>query len=84
MLLLAAVALVMPAIFQLVDGGGLPAVGAELVSFGSTIETLSAIVAGLLMITYVAGLVFSLKTHRDLFNPDTRTRTHGGGRLASP
>ncbi len=70
MLLLAAVALVMPAIFQLVDGGGLPAVGAELVSFGSTIETLSAIVAGLLMITYVAGLVFSLKTHRDLFNPE--------------
>jgi Ca2+:H+ antiporter len=70
MLLLAAVALVMPATFQLVDGGGLPAVGAELVSFGSTIETLSAIVAGLLMITYVAGLVFSLRTHRDIFNPE--------------
>ncbi len=70
MLLLAAVALVMPAVFQLVDGGGLPAVGAERVSFGSTIETLSAIVAGLLMITYVAGLVFSLRTHRDIFNPD--------------
>ncbi|MGH2926440.1 MAG: calcium/proton exchanger [Solirubrobacterales bacterium] len=70
MLLLAAVALVMPAVFQLVDGGGLPAVGAERVSFGSTIETLSAIVAGLLMLTYVAGLVFSLKTHRDIFNPD--------------
>ena len=38
MLLLAAVALVMPAIFQLVDGDGLPAVGAERISFGSTIE----------------------------------------------
>jgi Ca2+:H+ antiporter len=70
MLLLAAVALVMPAVFQLVDGGGLPAVGAERVSFGSTVETLSAIVAGLLMITYVAGLVFSLRTHRDIFNPE--------------
>ncbi len=70
MLLLAAVALVMPAIFQLVDGDGLPRVGAERVSFGSTIEVLSAIVAGLLMATYVAGLVFSLKTHRDIFNPD--------------
>jgi Ca2+:H+ antiporter len=70
MLLLAAVALVMPAVFQLVDGGGLPAVGAERVSFGSTIDTLSAIVAGLLMITYLGGLVFSLRTHRDIFNPD--------------
>jgi Ca2+:H+ antiporter len=70
MLLLAAVALVMPATFQLVDGGGLPAVGAERVSFGSTVETLSAIVAGLLMITYVAGLVFSLRTHKDIFNPE--------------
>ncbi len=70
MLLLAAVALVMPAVFQLVDGGGLPAVGAERISFGSTIETLSAIVAGLLIITYVAGLVFSLRTHRDIFNPE--------------
>jgi Ca2+:H+ antiporter len=70
MLLLAAVALVMPAIFQLVDGDGLPAVGAERVSFGSTIELLSVVVAGLLMITYVAGLVFSLKTHRDIFNPE--------------
>jgi Ca2+:H+ antiporter len=70
MLLLAAVALVMPAVFQLVDGGGLPAVGAERVSFGSTIETLSAIVAGLLMLTYVTGLVFSLRTHRDIFNPE--------------
>ncbi len=70
MLLLAAVALVMPAIFQLVDGDGLPRVGAERVSFGSTIEVLSAIVAGLLIATYVAGLVFSLKTHRDIFNPD--------------
>jgi Ca2+:H+ antiporter len=70
MLLLAAVALVMPAVFQLVDGGGLPGVGVERISLGSTIETLSAIVAGLLMITYVAGLVFSLRTHRDLFNPE--------------
>jgi Ca2+:H+ antiporter len=70
MLLLAAVALVMPAVYQLVDGGGLPAVGAERVSFGSTVETLSAIVAGLLMITYVAGLVFSLRTHKDIFNPE--------------
>src|SRR5215208_7155223 len=70
MLLLAAVAMLLPAVFQLVHGKGLPPVGAEIVSFGSTIEVLSAIVAAVLIITYVAGLVFSLKTHRDMFNPD--------------
>ena len=35
----AAAAFAMPAVFQLVDGDGLPAVGAERSSFGSTIET---------------------------------------------
>jgi Ca2+:H+ antiporter len=70
MLLLAAVAMVMPAVFQLVHGDGLPRVGVEMVSFGSTIELLSGLVAGVLIATYVAGLVFSLKTHRDLFNPE--------------
>src|SRR5438067_3732499 len=40
-LLLAAVALAMPAIFQLVEGEGLPAPGAERVSFGSDVEHLS-------------------------------------------
>src|SRR5690348_5184568 len=48
MLLLAAVAMVLPAIFQLVHGGSLPRVGAEIVSFGSTLEVLSGIVAGIL------------------------------------
>jgi Ca2+:H+ antiporter len=70
MLLLAAVAMVMPAVFQLVNGDGLPRVGVEMVSFGSTIELLSGLVASVLIATYVAGLVFSLKTHRDLFNPE--------------
>src|SRR6059058_4100204 len=37
MLLLAAVAMVMPAVFQLVHGEGLPRVGVEMISFGSTI-----------------------------------------------
>jgi Ca2+:H+ antiporter len=69
MLLLAAAALVMPAIYELVDGRGLPKAGAEAVNYNSTIETLSAIVAGILILSYVAGLVFSLRTHRSLFNP---------------
>ena len=51
------------------QGGGLPSVNAEIVDFGSTVEKLSLAVAIVLMATYVAGLVFSLRTHRDLFNP---------------
>jgi Ca2+:H+ antiporter len=69
MLLLAAAAMVMPAIFELVDGSGLPAPGAERVNYDSTVEGLSAAVAGVLIFSYVAGLWFSLRTHRDLFNP---------------
>ena len=69
MLLLAAAALAMPAIFELVDGRGLPKPGAEIVNYDSDVETLSLIVAFVLMATYVAGLIFSLKTHRELFNP---------------
>jgi Ca2+:H+ antiporter len=70
MLLLAAAALIMPAIFELVEGRGLPAPGAELIDYGSTIEHLSLAVAIVLIVTYVAGLFFSLRTHRDIFNPD--------------
>ena len=70
MLLLAAAALLMPAIFVLVEGKGLPAPGAELVDYAGSVEHLSLAVAGVLMLTYVAGLFFSLKTHRDIFNPE--------------
>src|SRR3954467_2578426 len=69
MLMLALVALVFPAIFQLVHGGCLPRVGVEEVDFGSDLEKLSFGVAIVLLISYVAGLVFSLKTHRAVFNP---------------
>jgi Ca2+:H+ antiporter len=69
MLLLAAVALVMPTIFQLVAGGGLPQVGEERVDFGSELEQMSLIVAFILLGSYVAGLFFSLRSHRALFNP---------------
>jgi Ca2+:H+ antiporter len=70
MLLLAAAALVMPAIFELVEGKGLPRPGAEIVSYGSTVEHLSLAVAIVLIATYALGLLFSLKTHRDIFNPE--------------
>jgi len=70
MLLLAAAALLMPAIFELVEGRGLPAPGVEKINYGSTVEHLSLAVAAVLMLTYVCGLFFSLKTHRDIFNPE--------------
>ena len=70
MLLLAGAALVMPAIFELVEGQGLPSPGAEVVHYGPTVEHLSLAVAIVLIATYVAGLFFSLKTHRDIFNPE--------------
>jgi Ca2+:H+ antiporter len=69
MLLLAVIALILPAVFQLVHGGGLPAVGEKRVDFGSDLEKLSLGVSLVLLATYAAGLFFSLKTHRKTFNP---------------
>ncbi|HWC27679.1 MAG TPA: calcium/proton exchanger [Solirubrobacteraceae bacterium] len=76
MLLLAAVALVMPTIFQLVAGGGLPGVGEERVNFGSDLERMSLIVACLLLGSYLAGLFFSLRSHKALFNPTSEDEEH--------
>ena len=70
MLLLACVALIMPAIFELVIGGSLPSPTAESKHFPRDLEIMSAGVAVVLLGTYLAGLWFSLKTHRDLFNPE--------------
>jgi Ca2+:H+ antiporter len=78
MLLLAAVALVMPALFQLVSGGGLPKPEAKSVDFGGDIEHLSIGVALVLLVTYIAGLFFSLRTHKDLFNPEHHGDEHEG------
>ena len=71
MLLLATSALILPAIFQLVHGGGLPGVNQAEVRFSSDVQHLSLGVAVILIGSYVAGLWFSLKTHRDLFNVAT-------------
>jgi Ca2+:H+ antiporter len=69
MLLLALAALILPAAFQLIHGGALPGVGEERVDFGSDVERVSFGVAIVLLVTYAAGLLFSLKTHRAVFNP---------------
>ena len=78
MLLLATVALIMPAIFQLVSGGGLPDPTARAVEFSGDLKTLSVGVSVILLISYAAGLLFSLKTHKDLFNPSHDEDDHGG------
>ena len=51
---------------------------AESKHFNSDIETLSLGVAIVLMLTYVAGLFFSLRTHSDLFNPAHAEDDHVG------
>ena len=78
MLLLAVVALIMPALFELVQGTGLPRPDAEAVNYDSDVEKLSVGVAIVLLLTYVAGLVFSLRTHKDLFNPEHGEDDHVG------
>jgi Ca2+:H+ antiporter len=69
MLLLAVAALIMPAVFALVQGDGLPSAGSARVDFGPDLEHLSFAVACVLILSYAAGLLFSLKTHAHLFNP---------------
>jgi Ca2+:H+ antiporter len=69
MLLLACVALIMPAIYELVIGGSLPGPTEESKRFPSDLEVMSVGVSIVLLISYGFGLLFSLKTHRDLFNP---------------
>jgi Ca2+:H+ antiporter len=69
MLFLAVAALVMPAIFELVEGQGLPGIDQERVVFDDTVEELSLATAIVLIVSYGIGLIFSLRTHRELFNP---------------
>jgi Ca2+:H+ antiporter len=78
MLLLAAVVLVMPAIFELVAGAGLPSPKARAVDYPGEIEALSVGVALILLLSYGGGLLFSMRTHRDLFNPAHTADDHVG------
>lgn len=69
MLLLALATMVMPAVYELIAGTGLPSAGAERVDYDPTVEKISAIASVILLAGYGAGLLFSLVTHKDLFNP---------------
>jgi Ca2+:H+ antiporter len=78
MLMLATVALIMPAIFELVQGPGLPSPRDQAVAYPSDVLSLSVGVAIILLLSYAAGLLFSLKTHAHLFNPAHDEDDHGG------
>ncbi len=69
MLLLAAAALTMPAIFELVKGHHLPLPGVDRMVYDHSVQHLSLAIAIVLILAYAASLLFSLKTHRGLFNP---------------
>jgi Ca2+:H+ antiporter len=78
LLLLATVALIMPAIFELVQGPGLPGPRDEAVAYPADVLSLSVGVAIVLLLSYGAALLFSLKTHAHLFNPAHEEDDHGG------
>jgi Ca2+:H+ antiporter len=69
MLILAVFALTLPVVFELSHGHSLPRVGEENFHFPSPTEHLSLAIAIVLIAIYCAGLLFSLRTHRQLFNP---------------
>jgi Ca2+:H+ antiporter len=72
-LMLAVAAVILPAVYELSRGGSLPSAGAQLVDYGGSVESLSLAIAAVLVIAYAALLLFSLRTHRDLFNPPEET-----------
>lgn len=61
MLVVAVIALVMPALYVLSTG----------VRTGLALQEMSLGIAGMLLVAYALGLLFSLRTHRDIFNPVT-------------
>jgi Ca2+:H+ antiporter len=69
MLLLTVVALALPSLLELAGHVSLPSVSQTRRHFGGSVEQVSLAVALVLIATYLAGLFFSLRTHRDLFNP---------------
>ncbi len=83
MLLLASVALIMPAIFELVIGGSLPQPTEATTASRPTWRRCRALVSIVLLGSYVAGLFFSLKTHQDLFNPSHGEDDHVGDHVWS-
>ena len=81
MLLLTVVALALPSLLELAHHVSLPTVSQTRRHFGHSVEQVSLAVAIVLIATYLAGLFFSLRTHRDLFNPGPRDDADGAWSL---
>ena len=77
MLLFAVAALIMPAIYALVAGGGLPPSTSSSSISAATPRSFSVGVAVILGISYLAGLLFLARTHCDVFNLPMRSRRRG-------
>jgi Ca2+:H+ antiporter len=69
LLLVTITALMLPAAYALIAGHGLPTVGQSRHDYGSRLEHLSLVISGAMIAIYVAGLFFSLRSHRQLFAP---------------
>jgi Ca2+:H+ antiporter len=72
------VALIMPAIFELVQGPGLPGPRDQAVDYPANVQALSVGMVLVLLVSYGAALLFSLKTHAHLFNPAHDEDDHRG------
>jgi Ca2+:H+ antiporter len=74
LLLVTIAALVLPAVVVLARGGNLPSISEPRHPFGSDLENLSLGISVVMIVVYLCGLFFSLRTHRDLFNPGPTDR----------
>ena len=84
MLLLAAVALVMPAIFELVAGAGLPRPTDAALDFPADLERLSVGVSLVLLCTYAAGLVFGSSRAMAVAGPNSSAPSMAGVKMKRP
>ena len=70
LLVVTVTALILPTVLVLARGGSLQGVGEAHRSFGRQVEHLSLAVSAVMIAIYLAGLLFSLRTHREIFRPE--------------
>jgi Ca2+:H+ antiporter len=75
LLLVTVTALILPAILVLAHHGSLPSATETRASFGSEAEHLSLAISVVMIAIYLTGLLFSLRTHRELFAPERGPRS---------
>ena len=81
MLLLATVALVLPAMYLIASGGELPQLGEEATHFSTDVEHMSFAVAIVLLLSYFAGPVVLAEDPSRRLQPGHRDRGHPRARL---